>query len=145
MTGLQYSEDKDILTGLTLYGKIVSGLGEGKVFTELPWAKEQFLNKVGINPYPGTLNLKLENPLALEGLQKLKSRPGIVIVPDNPAFCQGICYKIMIQGSIPGAIVIPLVPEYPADKLEIIAPYNLKERLKVQDGDEITVVVISHH
>ena len=136
---MQSIEDKDISTGIILYGKIISGLGEGKVFVELPWAKAQFIDKVGIDPYPGTLNLKLENPEALKGLQKLRELPGIIIIPDNPAFCQGKCYKIMIQGKIPGAIVIPLVPEYPNDKLEIISPYNLKELLKVQDGAEITV------
>jgi CTP-dependent riboflavin kinase len=117
-------------------------LGEGRQFVEMPWAKEQFISKVGIDPYPGTLNLKLENPKAIQGLQSLKSHPGIVIVPDNPTFCQGVCYKIRIQESIGGAIVLPLVPGYPDDKIEIIAPYNLKERLRVQDGDEIKIEVM---
>jgi CTP-dependent riboflavin kinase len=138
-TDSQPLDNGEFPMNIILYGKIVSGLGEGKVFTELPWAKEQFINKVGIDPYPGTLNLRLENPEALKNLQKLKICPGKTIVPDNPTFCKGVCYQIMVQGSIPGAIIIPLIPGYPDDKLEIISPYNLKERLRVEDGDEITI------
>jgi len=133
---------KDTPTSFLIQGKVVSGLGEGKLFTELPWAKEQFINKLGINPYPGTLNLKLENPQIIDTLRQIKNLPGIYITPDNPEFCQGLCYKVIIQEEIPGAIVIPLVPGYPPDKLEIISPYNLKEILGLSDGDTLAIRVI---
>jgi CTP-dependent riboflavin kinase len=135
-------ENKELSTEVILQGKIVTGLGEGKLFTSLPWAKEQFINKVGIDPYPGTLNLKIEKPQILDNFQKIKNHPGISIIPDNPTFCQGVCYKVIIEGNIPGAIVVPLVPEYPPDKIEIISSYNLKETLRIKDGDELSLKVI---
>ncbi|MEM3712744.1 MAG: DUF120 domain-containing protein [Thermoproteota archaeon] len=41
-----------------------------------------------------------------------------------------------------GAVVIPRVPSYPKDMLEIIAPVNLRETLGLKDGDEIEVTVL---
>lgn len=128
--------------GVSLKGVIVSGLGEGRFFTELPWAKGQFIGKVGIDPYPGTLNLRLDRAQVLKRWGELRDQPGITIIPPEAGFCNGKCFKVLIQGKLPGAIVFPEVAGYPADKLEVIASHNLKEALGVQDGDEITLEVI---
>ncbi|MBI1987604.1 MAG: CTP-dependent riboflavin kinase [Nitrospinae bacterium] len=124
--------------GVSLKGVIVSGLGEGRFFTELPWAKGQFIGKVGIDPYPGTLNLRLDSAEVLKRWRELRNQPGITIVPPETGFCNGKCFKVLIQGKLSGAIVFPEVAGYPVDKLEVVAPHNLKEALEVQDGDEIT-------
>lgn len=136
-------EDRGAQRGVSLKGVIVSGMGEGRFFTELPWAKAQFIGKVGIDPYPGTLNLRLDRTEVLKQWEELRGRPGIPITPPEAGFCNGKCFKVVVQGKLPGAIVFPEVADYPADKLEIIAPHNLKEALRVQDGDEIALEVIA--
>ena len=128
---------------MVLKGKVVSGLGEGRFFTELPWARKQFMDKLGIDPYPGTLNLKLDNPQILRQWEKVKSLPGIMIAPPpKEGFCNGRCFSILIEGRVRGAIVFPEVPGYPAEKLEIIAACNLKEVLDIKDGVEIRIDVM---
>jgi len=43
-------------------GRIVEGLREAGNFTQIPWVKKQFISKLSIDPYPGTLNLEIPNP-----------------------------------------------------------------------------------
>lgn len=83
-------------------------MGEGAKFTQIDWVRRQFIDKLGIDPYPGTLNLKIIDKDSLENLKALRILPGIEIKPDNPSFCIGRCYHVMIEGKIKGAIVIPL-------------------------------------
>lgn len=45
---------------LTLRGEVVSGVGEGAYYMSLPGYVEQFLSKIGIRPFPGTLNVRLD-------------------------------------------------------------------------------------
>ena len=43
-----------------LSGTVVSGRGEGRKYVELEWVKQQVKEKLGFDPYPGTLNLRLD-------------------------------------------------------------------------------------
>ncbi|MBI2877234.1 MAG: CTP-dependent riboflavin kinase [Candidatus Tectomicrobia bacterium] len=135
-------KDREAQKEVHLKGVVVSGLGEGRFFTELPWAREQFIGKVGIDPYPGTLNLRLDSAEGLKQWEALRGHPGITIVPPEAGFCNGKCFRILIQGRVPGAIVFPEVAGYPVDKLEVIASCNLKEALGIRDGDEILLEVV---
>ena len=40
-----------------LRGKVTRGIGQSSSFTEIPWVKKQFMDKLGIEPYPGTFNI----------------------------------------------------------------------------------------
>ena len=124
-------------------GRVSSGLGEGKFFTELPWAKAQFIAKLGIDPFPGTFNLGLEDPEDQKRIMALRKKAGVKIVPDSPEFCSGKCFGVVIEGMIAGAVVFPEVDDYPVDKLEIIAPVNIKSVLKIEDGDAVTVTLLA--
>ena len=48
-----------------IQGIIVSGRGEGAGFTQLDWVRRQFIEQLGIDPHPGTLNLILDAPADL--------------------------------------------------------------------------------
>ena len=47
----------------------------------------------------------------------------------------------MINGKVRGAVILPLVPHYPDDKLELVSSEYLKQSLSLQDGDEVEVIV----
>ena len=57
-------------------GTVVTGRGEGAAFTQLEWARQQFVERLGIDPFPGTLNLILDSPVDLEGWGDLKAGAG---------------------------------------------------------------------
>ncbi|MEM2570775.1 MAG: DUF120 domain-containing protein [Thermoproteota archaeon] len=121
-------------------GRVFSGEGKGRLFVNIPWAMKQFVEKLGFKPYPGTLNIRLlpEHRVTVEILENHR---GIEIVPKE-GFYPGKCFKATVSGRIKGAVVIPRVPSYPKDILEIIAPVNLRETLGLKDGDEIEITVL---
>ena len=101
--------------------------------------KRQFIEKLSINPYPGTLNLQIVDPESLQTFIALKTKKGIEITPEDPSFCSAKCYQVLIGGRLKGAIVFPLVKDYPENKMELIASKNIKEALSLNTGDLLEV------
>jgi riboflavin kinase, archaea type len=125
-----------------ILGKIVEGLQEAGNFTQIPWVKKQFISKLSIDPYPGTLNLEIVDPESLQTFNQLKSIRGIEINPEDPSFCSAWCYPVLIAGRLKGAIVFPLVDGYPENKMELIASQNIKKALSAEAGDELEVELL---
>jgi riboflavin kinase len=121
-----------------LKGNVFSGHKGGKLFVNLPWVREQMDEKLGFNPYAGTLNLRLPNETALD---RLREANGIKIVPEK-GYSEGKCFKALVNGKVEGAVVLPDVPDYPLDLLEVLAPVNLREKFGLEDGMEVIVTVI---
>ena len=128
-----------------LIGRVASGRGEGQRFTQLDWAREQFTEKLGIDPSPGTLNLIVDEPEFAEIWNRLKSTPGVRIENpnDGPHDCDARCYPVSVDGQIDAAIVLPEVPGYSAVKVEVIAAVGLRSALGVEDGDRLSLEIQS--
>ena len=113
-------------------GVVFSGGGEGKKFLDLPWVKKQIKQKLGFTPYPGTLNVRLSEG-SIENRKLLKRAASIKI-------CPGLLIKASI-GSCDCAIVVPEVAGYPSGILEIIAPFGLREKLHLNEGNNVRIKV----
>ena len=122
---------------ITIKGKVISGSGRGKHFVNLPWVKKQINTKLGFNPYLGTLNLRLSNERDTIGLRNAK---GIIIKPEI-GYYEGKCFRALVMKKIEGSVVLPIVPDYPSDLLEIIAPTNLRKALGLTDGMTVKVTI----
>ncbi len=124
-----------------LSGRIVTGLGEGQYYISLDGYRTQFIEKLGFDPYPGTLNIRLDvNSIDI----RKKITPGIKIsgfTDQNRTFGKGSCFRVRIS-DIEGAVITPERTHYPEDIIEIIAPVNLREHLELKDGTNINVEVI---
>jgi riboflavin kinase len=119
-------------------GTVFSGGGNGKKFLEMPWVKRQIEEKLSFTPYLGTLNLRLTG----ENTQRrslLETSGGMLVVPQAGYF-SGLLFRATID-ALKCAVVIPIMPNYPSDILEVIAPVYLRERLKLVDGSLVTVSV----
>jgi CTP-dependent riboflavin kinase len=103
--------------------------------------KRQFIEKLSIDPYPGTLNLEIVDSESLRNFKELKSTRGKEIVPEDPSFCSAQCYPVLINGLLKGAIVFPLVKDYPENKMELIASQNIKKALSAKAGDDLEVEI----
>jgi riboflavin kinase len=119
-------------------GTVFSGKGEGRKFIELPWVKRQIEEKLGFTPFSGTLNIHLSNE-TVENKKLLKNAKHFEIYPEM-GYCNGELIKACI-GNLDGAVIVPQVPSYPSYVLEVIASVCLRERLKIVDGDAVTVTV----
>ena len=123
---------------ITLRGRVFRGEGKGKFFTSLPWAKKQFKDKFGFDPHPGTLNLQITPGT---DAKELRNTTRGIKIESPEGFHEGRCFKALIVGELWGAVVVPDVPGYPHDILEILGPVNLREKLGLKDGMEIEVTV----
>ena len=124
-----------------LHGKIATGLGKASGFTEVPWAKAAFRGVLGVDPYPGTVNIIVSSTEDLAAWARVKANTGIVIKPPQPDWCDSFCYRAMIGGKIAAAIVLPDVTEYPATQVELIAAVNVRESLSLKDGDLVAIEI----
>ena len=119
-------------------GTVSSGEGNGKKFVELPWFKRQVEEKLSFSPYPGTLNLFLTGK-NVENRRLLEISEGLTVEPQT-GYYSGIMFRAKIDAS-ECAVVIPIMPNYPNDVLEVIAPIYLRKKLKLADGSLVTVSV----
>jgi len=124
---------------IKLRGVVSTGEGAGKRFTSLSWVKRQLVEKLGFAPYPGTLNLRLAST-QITDRKKLNAAKAIEISPEE-GFCSGRCFKALVMGKVQGALILPDVPNYPEDLVEVLAPVNLRRALGLKDGDVVDLVV----
>ena len=57
-------------------------------------------------------------------------------------FNKGLCITQVSINGVNCAIILPEVPGYPEDVLEIIAPVNLRKKLGLKDGDTVEIKVL---
>jgi riboflavin kinase len=126
------------LKKIQLTGEVFSGQGGGRKFLTLPWVKQQIKDKLGFTPYEGTLNLKLAGEF-VERRNLLGEGTAMKICPST-GYCTGLLFAASVDGESCG-VVIPRVENYPEDVLEIVAAVNLKKKLKLKNGDAVTVTV----
>ena len=126
-----------------LVGRIATGNGKGKYFTQLEWARQQFLDKLGIDPFPGTINLIVDDSESREVWDHLRSTPGVRIdnPNDGPHDCDARCYPISIDGQIDAAIVLPEVAGYSPLQIEVIAAKRVRDVLGIEDGDSLKLEI----
>ena len=123
---------------LNLNGKVFTGKGEGKKFVSLPWVERQIREKLDFTPYAGTLNIRLSG----EELQqkKLLAKAKRLEIEPEKGYCTGILIKAKITGLNCG-IIVPQVPAYPSDVIEVVAPVFLRQLLHLADGSVVDVSV----
>ena len=127
-------------------GNVISGMGEGAYYMSLEGYRKQFREKLGYEPYPGTLNIRLTDQIYMNGRLELGKHPSIFI----NGFSDGTrtygwvkCYRATInEGAVDNAAVLVLErTHYDDSMLEVIAPISIKQGAYVKNGDRIKVQV----
>jgi len=138
---LSYKQIFNLTNKVVFKGKLISGMGEGKYYTEQKGYADQFKRHLGFVAYPGTFNVEIKY-IERNKIRLLRSYGGIEIdefPAENRTFGGVVCFKATINGK-KGAIVLPKRSHY-ATVLECISPYHLRETLRLHDGDIVEVVV----
>ncbi len=126
-------------------GRVVRGLGEGAYYVKM--YADRFKEKLGFEPYPGTLNVKIEKTAELNQLLAILQNNAIIIEgfeANNRTFGRVRCCIVSIEDKISGAIVSAERTHHTEDTTEIIAAVNLRETLGLKDGDLLRFTVILH-
>ena len=119
---------------MKIKGKVVTGLGESGKFLAIDWVNRAVCEQFKFTPFCGTLNIDVEDP-AIQ--RALKQRGSDRIASCEEGFCDALTYRGRINGRYECGVIIPLVPNYPEQILEIVAPVHLKDALSINDGDEV--------
>jgi riboflavin kinase len=127
---------------VSIRGRVTTGLGEGAYYIQLEGYKRQFRKKLGYIPFPGTLNVQLISEADVHELQLLKASVGIEIhgfATGDRTFGSVACYPTRVNDLVDAAILLIQRTHHKLNVIEIIAPVNLREKLKLEDGDIITL------
>jgi len=130
---------------VTLEGVLFTGLGEGAYYVTKEGYRKQFMEKLGFDPYPGTLNLKLTTEYDVKTRSELEAYPAIEIQGfknESRTFGPVKCYPAIINNKLKGAVVYAMRSHYDASVLEVVAPVFLRGRLKLKDGNKVKVEVL---
>ncbi|MEM2273558.1 MAG: DUF120 domain-containing protein [Candidatus Bathyarchaeia archaeon] len=129
---------------IMIEGEVFSGLGEGAYYVSQEGYRKQFIEKLGFDPYPGTLNLKILNGKGMMLRAALDTYPGIEIKGfRNKSRTYGLvkCFLATINDRERGAVVLASRSHYGKNILEIIAPVCLRDKLGLKDGDKVKVEI----
>jgi len=113
-----------------MVAKLVSGQQLGGEFVAM--AEDTLASTVGFQPFNGTLNLN-----EVSGLSSL---PRETVAEDfgDPS-CEGAVLRPCRLGGIMAAVIRPLVPDYPDDLVELLAPVQLRPFFRLDDGDAVSI------
>jgi CTP-dependent riboflavin kinase len=129
-----------------LNGVLFSDLGAAAGFMALDWVRQGFQRAVGFAPFPATLNARPKNSADAETWNTIKrDMKRIDLLPPGSGFCDAGILPVSVRSgdhSIDAAVILPEVADYPADKIEIVAPMRLKDYLGLEDGDALTLEFI---
>jgi len=131
---------------VTLEGTVFTGLGEGAYYISKEHYRKQFMEKLGFDPYPGTLNLKLTGDYDTKTRTELESYPAIEVEgfkSEDRTFGLVKCYPVMIDNKVKGALIFALRTHYDVSVLELIAPVCLRKHLNLKDGTKVKIEVLT--
>lgn len=125
-------------------GELVTGLGEGKYYVSKSQYKNQFKKLLGIEPYPGTLNLQVKikdirtflmnkECVNIKGFEGKERSYGNI-----SAYPIGV-FKEKSDFGKKAAIIIPERTNHPEDVVEIIADFYIRGDFKLSDNDKLVL------
>ena len=129
---------------IEIVGTVFSGLGEGAYYISMKGYKKQFLAKLGFEPFPGTMNLRLDSPVYRKVRRDLETMKGIHIdgfKDGKSTFGGAECFRATLNGKVEGAVLVIERTIHDDTVLEIISPVNLRKQFRLKDGDPVTVTI----
>jgi riboflavin kinase, archaea type len=125
---------------LALSGKVFSGIGKGRYYVGHPEYQARFEEKLGYKPYPGTLNVKLEDRVAIEEMRTFRSLAGTKIdsfTVGEESFSALNCFDGKLKDERVTLLLIEIT-YYNETVAELISPAFLRGKFGFKDGDPVT-------
>jgi riboflavin kinase len=149
----EYRRVFDRPDSLTLQGVVATGMGEGKLFVSLSGYKSQFVDRLGYEPFEGTLNVELgaDSTRRRSALEHTSAIPIDGWEEDERTYGPAACYPASLvpdEGDAtpyePAHVVVPERTHHDEAEIELLAPDELRDCLTLDEGDRVTVHVQEH-
>jgi riboflavin kinase, archaea type len=126
-------------------GTVVSGLFEGAYYISREGYRGQIREKLGFDPFPGTLNVRL-NPEDFERRRRLERHPSAILdgfKDGERSFGDCKCYPLLINDEIKGALIVADRTIHDLSTMEIVSPVYLRRHFGLSDGDKVKISFLS--
>jgi len=134
--------------GVELAGTVTGGMGEGRHYISLPGYMEQFVDRLGYEPFAGTLNVDLTD----ESVRRRSAMGSLEPVhidgweDEERTYGPAVCYPATVETTAGDRfedchVIAPERTHHDEDQLEVIAPVKLRDELGIDDEDRLTVRV----
>jgi riboflavin kinase, archaea type len=128
---------------LTFTGVVFSGIGKGRYYVGHPEYQKRFDAALGYRPFPGTLNVKFDDPRQREQMRHLGSLGGTRVLGftrGKEEFSALNCFGGSLDGERVTLLMIDIT-HYNDSVAELISPVYLRGKLKLKDGDRVTFTI----
>jgi riboflavin kinase len=133
---------------LALAGAVTGGMGEGRHYISLDGYMRQFRERLGYEPYPGTLNVALDDRSvrARAEIEAFEAVPIDGWADEERTFGPATCYAATVERADGDAYegahaIVPERTHHDEDQIEVIAPDRLRDELALADGDRVVLRV----
>ena len=127
-----------------LKGTLVSGMGEGAYYMGLKGYTKQFKSKIGYVPFPGTLNVRLDQKIHQESIKQFETLDGIKI----KSFSDGKrtygwvkCFSAKLNNSISCELIILERTHHDDSVIELISQMCFRKNAKLKDGSKVSIKI----
>ncbi|UCE11676.1 MAG: CTP-dependent riboflavin kinase [Candidatus Thorarchaeota archaeon] len=131
---------------IVIRGSVTHGLGEGAYYVEV--YATRFREALGFLPFSGTLNVIIREEESRKATTRMRQSPPLIVHGfsyEGRTFGDVICYRVKVDNAVEGAVVIAQRTHHSENTLEVIAPYDLREKLGLEDEDIVELTVIPLH
>ena len=127
-----------------LKGTLVFGMGEGAYYMGLKGYTKQFQSKIGYVPYPGTLNVRLDQKIHQEAIKQFETLNGVKI----KSFSDGKrtygwvkCFTAKLNNSTNCELIILERTHHDDSIIELISKSCIRKIAKLKDGSKVSIKI----
>ena len=127
---------------IELKGILISGMGEGAYYMSLKGYTVQFKKKIGYIPFPGTLNVKLQQKEYQEAVKQFESLEGVKIngFSDGKRTYGWVkCFNAKLNNAVDCELIILERTHHDDTVIELISKFNLREKTKIKNGSKLNI------
>ena len=125
-------------------GTLVSGMGEGAYYMGLKGYTKQFKSKIGYVPFPGTLNVRIDQKIHQEAIKQFETLNGIKI----KSFSDGKrtygwvkCFPAKLNNSVNCDLILLERTHHDNSVIELISKTCLRKTAKLKDNTKISIKI----
>ena len=127
---------------IELTGSVISGLGEGSYYMSLKGYTKQFKVKIGYIPFPGTLNIKLNQ---LQDILQLDELDNIIIDPfsdEKRTYGWVKCFHVTLNNSIKCELIRLERTHHDNSVIELISKINLRKTIGLKTSSKVEIKIL---